>query len=98
MSATMWQEIRKAFEWVDRTPEARVAVLQAEGKFFTAGIDLQMMMGMNAQIANDCDGRAREHAEAPASVQGLMAPSNPVIFSGSIADAGSSSGMNVTFL
>ncbi|OYU43673.1 MAG: enoyl-CoA hydratase [Burkholderiales bacterium PBB4] len=60
MSATMWQEIRKVFEWVDRTPEARVAVLQAEGKYFTAGIDLQMMMGMNAQIANDCDGRARE--------------------------------------
>lgn len=60
MSATMWQEIRKAFEWVDSTPEARVAVLQAEGKYFTAGIDLQMMMGMNAQIANDCDGRSRE--------------------------------------
>jgi len=60
MSATMWQQIRQAFEWVDRTPEARVAVLQAEGKYFTAGIDLQMMMGMNAQIANDCDGRARE--------------------------------------
>lgn len=60
MSATMWQEIRQAFEWVDRTPEARVAVLQAEGKYFTSGIDLQMMMGMNAQITNDCDGRARE--------------------------------------
>ena len=60
MSATMWQEIRQAFEWVDSTPEARVAVLQAEGKYFTSGIDLQMMMGMNAQIANDCDGRARE--------------------------------------
>jgi len=60
MNATMWQEIRQAFEWVDRTPEARVAVLQAEGKYFTAGIDLQMLMGMNAQIANDCDARARE--------------------------------------
>ncbi|OYQ39690.1 enoyl-CoA hydratase [Rhodoferax sp. TH121] len=60
MSATMWQEIRQAFEWVDRTPEARVAVLQGEGKLFCAGIDLQMMMGMSAQIANDCDGRSRE--------------------------------------
>lgn len=28
MSATMWQEIRQAFQWVDTTPEARVAVLQ----------------------------------------------------------------------
>ena len=60
MSATMWQEIRQAFQWVDTTPEARVAVLQGEGKLFTAGIDLQMMMGLGPQIQNDCDGRTRE--------------------------------------
>ena len=60
MNATMWQEIRQAFRWVDETPEARVAVLQAEGKFFTAGIDLQMMMGLGAQVADDCEGRQRE--------------------------------------
>ena len=60
MSATMWQEIRQAFQWVDATPEARVAVLQGEGKLFTAGIDLQMMMGLGPQIRNDCDGRTRE--------------------------------------
>ena len=28
MNAAMWQDIRSAFEWVDETPEARVAVLQ----------------------------------------------------------------------
>ena len=60
MSATMWQEIRQAFQWVDTTPEARVAVLQGEGKYFTAGIDLQMMMGLGPQIRNECDGRTRE--------------------------------------
>jgi enoyl-CoA hydratase len=60
MNAAMWQEIRRAFEWVDATPEARVAVLQAEGKLFTGGIDLQMMMGLGPQIKNDCDGRTRE--------------------------------------
>ncbi len=60
MSATMWQEIRQAFQWVDTTPEARVAVLQGEGKLFTAGIDLQMMMGLGPQIQNDCEGRTRE--------------------------------------
>ncbi len=60
MSATMWQEIRQAFQWVDTTPEARVAVLQGEGKLFTAGIDLQMMMGLGPRIQNDCDGRTRE--------------------------------------
>ena len=60
MNATMWQEIRQAFEWVDATPEARVAVLAGEGKLFCAGIDLQMMMGLPAQIADDCEGRMRE--------------------------------------
>lgn len=60
MNAAMWQDIRSAFEWVDATPEARVAVLQGEGKYFTAGIDLQMMMGLGSQIADDCDGRMRE--------------------------------------
>jgi enoyl-CoA hydratase len=60
MNATMWQEIRKAFRWVDETPEARVAVLQGEGKLFTAGIDLQMMMAIGPQVQNECDGRTRE--------------------------------------
>jgi enoyl-CoA hydratase len=60
MNATMWQEIRKAFEWVDATPEARVAILEGEGKLFTAGIDLQMMMELGPQIQSDCDGRKRE--------------------------------------
>lgn len=60
MNATMWQEIRKAFEWVDATPAARVAILEGEGKLFTAGIDLQMMMELGPQIQNDCDGRMRE--------------------------------------
>ena len=60
MNATMWAEIRKAFQWVDATPEARVAVLQGEGKLFTAGIDLQMMMAIGPQVQNECDGRTRE--------------------------------------
>ena len=60
MNMQMWQEIRAAFEWVDATPEARVAVLEAEGKIFTAGIDLQMMMGLGVQIQNPCEGRKRE--------------------------------------
>src|ERR1041385_4652777 len=60
MNLQMWHDIRSAFEWVDSTPEARVAILEGEGKSFTAGIDLAMMMGLGAQIQNDCDGRTRE--------------------------------------
>jgi 2,4-dienoyl-CoA reductase (NADPH2) len=61
MNAVMWQEIRQAFRWVDETPDARVAILEGEGKLFTAGIDLEMMMGIGPQIQNDCEGRMREN-------------------------------------
>lgn len=60
MNLAMWHDIRKAFQWIDDTPEARVAVLEGEGKNFTSGIDLQMMMGMGSMIQNDCEGRMRE--------------------------------------
>ncbi len=60
MNLAMWHDIRSAFKWVDDTPEARVAVLEGEGKNFTSGIDLTMMMGLGAQIQNDCEGRMRE--------------------------------------
>ncbi|NCN72350.1 MAG: FAD-dependent oxidoreductase, partial [Betaproteobacteria bacterium] len=57
MNLAMWHELRQAFKWVDVTPEARVAILQGEGRLFTSGIDLQMMMGMGDQIQNDCEAR-----------------------------------------
>lgn len=60
MNHQMWNDIRTAFRWVDSTPEARVAVLAGEGRCFTAGIDLQMMMGIGPLIQNDCEGRMRE--------------------------------------
>jgi 2,4-dienoyl-CoA reductase (NADPH2) len=61
MNLAMWHEIRQAFKWVDATPEARVAILEGEGKLFTSGIDLQLMMGMGDQIQNDCEARTREN-------------------------------------
>jgi len=61
MNLAMWHEIRQAFKWVDATADARVAILEGEGKLFTSGIDLQMMMGMGDQIQNDCEARTREN-------------------------------------
>ncbi|OGA85088.1 MAG: enoyl-CoA hydratase [Burkholderiales bacterium RIFCSPHIGHO2_01_FULL_63_240] len=60
MNWQMWQDIRSAMQWADRTPEVRAVVLQGEGRHFTSGIDLTMMMGLQAQIKDDCDGRMRE--------------------------------------
>ena len=60
MNLAMWHDIRAAFQWIDAAPQVRVAVLEGEGKAFTSGIDLQMMMSLGGQIRNDCDGRTRE--------------------------------------
>ena len=60
MNLAMWHDIRNAFKWIDDRPEARVAILEGEGKTFTSGIDLTMMMGLGPQIQDDCDGRMRE--------------------------------------
>jgi enoyl-CoA hydratase len=61
INATMWQEIRQAFEWVDQMPQARVAVLQGEGRHFCTGIDLQMLMELAQQVQQgECSGRSRE--------------------------------------
>jgi enoyl-CoA hydratase len=61
MNAAMWQEIRQAFQWVDATPEARVAVLQGEGKLFHGGHRPANDDGAGpARLPNDCDGRTRE--------------------------------------
>jgi enoyl-CoA hydratase len=60
MSWQMWQDIRSAMQWADRTAEVRAVVLRGEGKHFTSGIDLTMMMGLQEQIKDDCDGRMRE--------------------------------------
>jgi enoyl-CoA hydratase len=60
MSQQMWLDICEAFRWVDKTPEARVAVISGRGKHFTSGIDLAMLAGTKNQIQDECDGRARE--------------------------------------
>jgi len=64
MNWAMWQDIRSAMQWADRTPEVRVVIVEGEGKHFTSGIDLTMMMGLQAQIKDDCEGRSREKLRA----------------------------------
>ncbi len=60
MERAMWGELRQAMRWLDETPEARVGVLSGAGANFCAGIDLAMLAAIQADIADDCDGRARE--------------------------------------
>ena len=56
----MWQELRAAMQWLDAAPEARVGILRGAGAQFTTGIDLVLLAGLSREIADPCDGRARE--------------------------------------
>ena len=56
----MWGELRVAFEWIDATPEARVAVISGAGAHFTSGIDLAMLAGVADEVDDDCEARKRE--------------------------------------
>ena len=60
MNDAMWQEIRQAFDWIDITPQARVAILSGEGKNFCAGIDLAMLGNIQQKIAHSDGARSRE--------------------------------------
>ena len=60
MNLRMWLELREAFKWVDEASPVRVAVLRGSGPCFTAGIDLELLGSVRQEIADPCDGRARE--------------------------------------
>lgn len=47
MNGVMWKEIKAAFDWLDSS-HARVGVLSARGKNFTAGIDFELLMAVKA--------------------------------------------------
>ena len=80
----MWREIGAAMRWLDDSPEARVAVLRGAGKQFTAGIDLALLGAVRAEIADACEGRAREKLrrlilELQAALTAIEACCKPVI-------------------
>lgn len=60
LNETLWAELQAAFEQIDANPDARVAVLSGTGKHFCAGIDLNMLIGLQQAIYDNCEGRKRE--------------------------------------
>jgi enoyl-CoA hydratase len=60
MEAAMWNEIRSAMNWADETPEVRCVIIKGNGKHFTSGIDLGMLMGLKASIQDSDEARSRE--------------------------------------
>jgi enoyl-CoA hydratase len=60
MNQQMWEDIRSVFRLVDEAAEVRVAVITGRGSLFSAGIDLAMLAGVQSELGNACEGRARE--------------------------------------
>jgi enoyl-CoA hydratase len=60
MNRAMWDELRSVFRQIDAEPEARVAVLSAAGKNFTAGMDLSAFGGLLSEEKGACPARKRE--------------------------------------
>lgn len=71
-----WKELKEIFELIDTTPEVRVAILSGNGKLFSAGIDLQLLMSVK-QVENiECPGRRSE--QIMKFVKELQAPVNAI--------------------
>jgi enoyl-CoA hydratase len=60
INARMWMELREAMQWLDRTDQARVGIITGSGRYFTAGIDLEMLDDLRRFAQEDCRGRAGE--------------------------------------
>ncbi|WP_293762545.1 crotonase/enoyl-CoA hydratase family protein [uncultured Aquitalea sp.] len=60
LNQAMWQELKHAMEWADGEPTVRAVVLAGKGKHFCSGIDLSMLMGVQAAVQDECEARKRE--------------------------------------
>jgi enoyl-CoA hydratase/carnithine racemase len=58
-NATMWKELRQAFDWLS-TSHARVGVLSARGRHFTAGIDIALLVATQSEISALPEGSRQE--------------------------------------
>jgi len=60
INATMWKELKGVFDWVNGTPEVRVAVLSGQGKHFSAGIDFEFLSAIYNEVSELSEGRRQE--------------------------------------
>ena len=74
MAPIFFQEIRRVFEEIDQDPEIRVAILWAEGRLFTAGLDLKASAGtLSANPSNGSESMVNQNYEFYRHVRDLQA-------------------------
>ena len=60
INGVLWREIGQVFAWVDQTPAVRVVILSGAGKYFSAGIDFEMIQSVFADISELSSGHKEE--------------------------------------
>lgn len=60
MNEAFWREIPAFFQWADQTPEVRAVIMSANGRHFSAGIDLGLLANVGAGDAQTDAPRRRE--------------------------------------
>jgi len=84
LDETLWCELREVMRWSDGNAEVRAVVLSGNGKHFCAGLDLSMLNGLSARLADTCEARKRENlrdliVELQTTVNSLERCRKPVI-------------------
>ena len=59
INGAMWTDMRAAFDWLSGS-RARVGVLSARGRHFTAGIDLDLLAALKSEITSLPEGWRQE--------------------------------------
>lgn len=53
-------DLKRVFDELDTNDDVRVIILSGNGKHFCAGIDVDVLLGLNKLVAENCEGRKRE--------------------------------------
>ncbi len=61
LDAVMWKELKAVFHQLDAMPEVRVVVLGGQGRFFSAGIDLEYLQTIRQELELLHHGSRQEH-------------------------------------
>lgn len=74
ITETGFHELEAMFEELDENDAVRVIILSGSGKHFCSGIDLELLLSIDAKIKESCDGRKRERLLR--LIKRLQAPMN----------------------
>jgi enoyl-CoA hydratase len=61
LNATMWRELKSVFDELDAAEGVRVVVLAGQGRFFSAGIDLEYLFTVQQTLSRMSEGRKQEY-------------------------------------